>query len=165
EPGIGMGQPGGRAAQRSGRRRPDPASPLRLSGAVSRSPSGATPNRAARSSRGTLTGTAVGCRVHCPVSTRRAGRDWLDKISRGETVMARKQRDVLSVEWVKLELIRTAYATRGGLFSVMDPRMVLGWRSAEHTSELQSRFDLDCRLLLEKKNDNQLGQASVREPG
>ncbi|HIY85242.1 MAG TPA: energy-coupling factor transporter transmembrane protein EcfT [Candidatus Yaniella excrementavium] len=41
--------------------------------------------------------------------------------------MARKQRDVLSVEWVKLELIRTAYATRGGLFSVMDPRMVLGW--------------------------------------
>src|SRR5699024_11629121 len=28
----------------------------------------------------------------------------------------------------------------------------LPWRSAEHTSELQSRFDLVCRLLLEKKN-------------
>src|SRR5699024_11836165 len=27
-------------------------------------------------------------------------------------------------------------------------------RSEEHTSELQSRFDLVCRLLLEKKNDN-----------
>src|SRR5699024_11816841 len=29
-----------------------------------------------------------------------------------------------------------------------------GWwlRSEEHTSELQSRFDLVCRLLLEKKN-------------
>src|SRR5699024_12103375 len=27
------------------------------------------------------------------------------------------------------------------------------WRSEEHTSELQSRFDLVCRLLLEKKND------------
>src|SRR5207249_11232445 len=26
------------------------------------------------------------------------------------------------------------------------------WRSEEHTSELQSRFDLVCRLLLEKKN-------------
>src|SRR5699024_11322930 len=26
-----------------------------------------------------------------------------------------------------------------------------GWRSEEHTSELQSRFDLVCRLLLEKK--------------
>src|SRR5699024_12744800 len=29
---------------------------------------------------------------------------------------------------------------------------VLGARSEEHTSELQSRFDLVCRLLLEKKN-------------
>src|SRR5207249_10482986 len=28
-------------------------------------------------------------------------------------------------------------------------------RSEEHTSELQSRFDLVCRLLLEKKNQNQ----------
>src|SRR5699024_11695859 len=26
------------------------------------------------------------------------------------------------------------------------------WRSEEHTSELQSRFDLVCRLLLEKQN-------------
>src|SRR5699024_11362672 len=28
-------------------------------------------------------------------------------------------------------------------------------RSEEHTSELQSRFDLVCRLLLEKKNTNE----------
>ena len=28
----------------------------------------------------------------------------------------------------------------------------IGDRSEEHTSELQSRFDLVCRLLLEKKN-------------
>src|SRR5438067_6142422 len=28
-------------------------------------------------------------------------------------------------------------------------------RSEEHTSELQSRFDLVCRLLLEKKNDSE----------
>src|SRR5260221_10839927 len=27
-----------------------------------------------------------------------------------------------------------------------------GWRSEEHTSELQSHSDLVCRLLLEKKN-------------
>src|SRR5438067_10729481 len=32
-------------------------------------------------------------------------------------------------------------------------------RSEEHTSELQSRFDLVCRLLLEKKNDNQSAAA------
>src|SRR5699024_12566981 len=30
------------------------------------------------------------------------------------------------------------------------------WRSEEHTSELQSRFDLVCRLLLEKKNRNDI---------
>src|SRR5438067_6151958 len=35
-----------------------------------------------------------------------------------------------------------------------DPRLAVGRlvaRSEEHTSELQSRFDLVCRLLLEKK--------------
>src|SRR5437868_12313902 len=36
-------------------------------------------------------------------------------------------------------------------------------RSEEHTSELQSRFDLVCRLLLEKKNDK-LGGPSVFPP-
>src|SRR5699024_10014893 len=30
----------------------------------------------------------------------------------------------------------------------------INMRSEEHTSELQSRFDLVCRLLLEKKNQN-----------
>src|SRR5699024_12558818 len=30
-------------------------------------------------------------------------------------------------------------------------------RSEEHTSELQSRFDLVCRLLLEKKNNKKSG--------
>lgn len=41
--------------------------------------------------------------------------------------MARKERDTLSVEWVKLELLRTAYATRGGLLARIDPRVVLAW--------------------------------------
>src|SRR5207249_10682145 len=35
----------------------------------------------------------------------------------------------------------------GGWTKRIDPL----WRSEEHTSELQSRFDLVCRLLLEKK--------------
>src|SRR5207249_12015082 len=34
-------------------------------------------------------------------------------------------------------------------------------RSEEHTSELQSRFDLVCRLLLEKKNDSGNAYADV----
>lgn len=41
--------------------------------------------------------------------------------------MARAHHDVLSVRWIKLELIRTAYATRGGLFAAMDPRAVVVW--------------------------------------
>lgn len=41
--------------------------------------------------------------------------------------MARKDRNVLSVDWIKRELLRTAYATRGGLFAAMDPRVVVVW--------------------------------------
>src|SRR6266704_1454413 len=36
-------------------------------------------------------------------------------------------------------------------------------RSEEHTSELQSRFDLVCRLLLEKKKSNESGFAGIRK--
>src|SRR5207249_5923088 len=36
------------------------------------------------------------------------------------------------------------------------PPVGRGERSEEHTSELQSRFDLVCRLLLEKKKKNEL---------
>jgi energy-coupling factor transport system permease protein len=39
----------------------------------------------------------------------------------------RRERDTISVEWVKLELLRTAYATRGGLLAIMDPRAVVVW--------------------------------------
>src|SRR5699024_11224851 len=35
------------------------------------------------------------------------------------------------------------------------------WRSEEHTSELQSRFDLVCRLLLEKKNTQSMTTTAV----
>src|SRR5206468_12623597 len=38
---------------------------------------------------------------------------------------------------------------------------MLGARSEEHTSELQSRSDLVCRLLLEKKNINIIEYQSV----
>src|SRR5699024_11729644 len=37
---------------------------------------------------------------------------------------------------------------------VTPPSTPGGMRSEEHTSELQSRFDLVCRLLLEKKQHN-----------
>src|SRR5438067_4233173 len=38
-------------------------------------------------------------------------------------------------------------------------------RSEEHTSELQSRFDLVCRLLLEKKKDDDVSPAHGRRLG
>src|SRR5438105_12923096 len=46
---------------------------------------------------------------------------------------------------------------RGVFLSVADLQASIAtflkvWRSEEHTSELQSRVDLVCRLLLEKKN-------------
>src|SRR5699024_11359551 len=37
-------------------------------------------------------------------------------------------------------------------------------RSEEHTSELQSRFDLVCRLLLEKKNNKNSTLANHHRP-
>src|SRR5207249_10540290 len=36
-------------------------------------------------------------------------------------------------------------------YAVIPELGIHSWRSEEHTSELQSRFDLVCRLLLEKK--------------
>src|SRR5699024_11280066 len=39
------------------------------------------------------------------------------------------------------------------LYVAGPPRSAAHHRSEEHTSELQSRFDLVCRLLLEKKNN------------
>src|SRR5438874_7171589 len=43
------------------------------------------------------------------------------------------------------------YFFNAGLFSDGEALATLGNRSEEHTSELQSRRDLVCRLLLEKK--------------
>ena len=39
----------------------------------------------------------------------------------------RKDRGRLSVEWVTLELMRVAYASRGGFLSRRDPRAVIIW--------------------------------------
>src|SRR5690606_41229318 len=43
----------------------------------------------------------------------------------------------------------------GGIWRAAMRRPI--WRSEEHTSELQSRENLVCRLLLEKKNHNHAG--------
>src|SRR5216683_7590125 len=57
---------------------------------------------------------------------------------------ARAQRNALSARHTVLRLRRQARRNRKERH----------FRSEEHTSELQSRSDLVCRLLLEKKNQN-----------
>src|SRR2546429_6645512 len=42
----------------------------------------------------------------------------------------------------------------------LDPRSAAAYRSEEHTSELQSRLHIVCRLLLEQKTD-----ACINDPG
>src|SRR5690625_6740785 len=48
-----------------------------------------------------------------------------------------------------LDVIETRHQTASTILCSQIP--VSGWRSEEHTSELQSRGHLVCRLLLEKK--------------
>src|SRR2546428_5651863 len=45
------------------------------------------------------------------------------------------------------------FRPRAVAFASSSPQMPRRERSEEHTSELQSRSDLVCRLLLEKKNE------------
>src|SRR5438067_10790667 len=55
-------------------------------------------------------------------------------------------------------------AVRRGIFDkVLERNLAPGdqGRSEEHTSELQSRFDLVCRLLLEKKNSTSVTRDST----
>src|SRR5207249_10309520 len=64
---------------------------------------------------------------------------FVDKAARREPLSANE-----------IEVLR-AVATRWSEPWTREGKIVLARRSEEHTSELQSRFDLVCRLLLEKK--------------
>src|SRR5437868_10618955 len=49
---------------------------------------------------------------------------------------------------IKVRFVFIVYCI--GLYNIINIQAII-FRSEEHTSELQSRFDLVCRLLLEKK--------------
>src|SRR5438034_7411758 len=51
-------------------------------------------------------------------------------------------------------LFRSLYDSNGLLFELYDGGQPYRHRSEEHTSELQSHSDLVCRLLLEKKKED-----------
>src|SRR5207249_9915695 len=61
-----------------------------------------------------------------------------------QTQTPRFRHDVTEDEILKRRVLRHRRDAAGAVLVVE--------RSEEHTSELQSRFDLVCRLLLEKKN-------------
>src|SRR5437868_13275107 len=65
-----------------------------------------------------------------------------------------------SPDALTLSMIESCPIANSALVSSQSPRCFAAfrYRSEEHTSELQSRFDLVCRLLLEKKNINSLQQ-------
>src|SRR3989449_1298778 len=60
------------------------------------------------------------------------------------------------------ELHEPAQGRQPAVLVVAEPRVLLEERSEEHTSELQSRLHLVCRLLLEKKKNAQLLWARYR---
>src|SRR5690606_40251779 len=51
-------------------------------------------------------------------------------------------------------------ASRPRMAAISSMRLLVVWRSEEHTSELQSRENLVCRLLLEKKKKLDITQSS-----
>src|SRR2546429_5702218 len=60
--------------------------------------------------------------------------------------------DLLKKKQDSAMAIDPAHQQEGEQFRVLDPPSLPTKRSEEHTSELQSRLHLVCRLLLEKKN-------------
>src|SRR5207249_6971041 len=62
-------------------------------------------------------------------------------------------RDITHLDRAELRPLRREMQM---IFQDLDAGLNPKMRSEEHTSELQSRFDLVCRLLLEKKNRNRI---------
>src|SRR5438105_6380523 len=73
--------------------------------------------------------------------------------SRPAQFTALVSRPVAGLSW----LLTPARVVLGGLTELT--LATIGHRSEEHTSELQSRVDLVCRLLLEKKKELNLAEA------
>src|SRR5215510_15309436 len=104
--------------------------------------------------------------------------EWLDK--KGPDLPAFYQTQIVAgtpPDIVDLQgAIWADYAAKGGLVDLtpylkaepdvgkrFNPDYLGGWRSEEHTSELQSRGHLVCRLLLEKKKTNTYRQINKKK--
>src|SRR5437868_10993239 len=73
--------------------------------------------------------------------------------------------------WPAMNIFASVFFVWIALMFGMTKLLVMWWllltttRSEEHTSELQSRFDLVCRLLLEKKKKKQLIYVNISISG
>src|SRR5690606_6033258 len=76
------------------------------------------------------------------------GKDGTDK---GEIAILNTDGTVQNAHWVTGLNAPKGLAIHKGLLYIADVTKVIVVRSEEHTSELQSRENLVCRLLLEKK--------------
>src|SRR5207249_7907040 len=70
----------------------------------------------------------------------------------GTLATSRSSFSSLSRRSASWRAISSSLRRSGGLDLNERRNIAITYRSEEHTSELQSRFDLVCRLLLEKKN-------------
>src|SRR5690606_29701972 len=72
----------------------------------------------------------------------RARTEWLRQLGVDQSQLAKTERRLFVVKSVEIQYRRPAK---------LDDELIIHTRSEEHTSELQSRENLVCRLLLEKK--------------
>src|SRR5258707_9729656 len=92
--------------------------------------------------------------------TDRQGNRILSENLAGQTAIATLQGTALSanrgtslnLDWVESVRVNLSAVERRAATIVTRRTVKKDWRSEEHTSELQSRQYLVCRLLLEKKN-------------
>src|SRR5207248_4079354 len=77
----------------------------------------------------------------------------LERLRRLIGVIGDAERDPDHQQWHAADVVvrRTCRATRNTFAKQRDSAVRADVRSEEHTSELQSPYDLVCRLLLEKK--------------
>src|SRR5690554_7383636 len=95
--------------------------------------------------------TALLPNIDIKVPKKVLGKNTIECMQSGVTYGVAAQIDGL-VEMIKKEVNEEfSVITTGGLSGVINPLLKTKIRSEEHTSELQSRPHLVCRLLLEKK--------------
>src|SRR5699024_11988441 len=70
---------------------------------------------------------------------------------------------ITNMDMKNTKITTTVMDIVGIMVDMVDTADITNIRSEEHTSELQSRFDLVCRLLLEKKKKREYRTSAVQK--